>query len=231
MIRLFVGFDQREAAGFHTFVQTVIERTTQLVAITPLVIDGSQRDGSNAFTYTRFLVPELCSFAGHAIFADGADMLCMADLVELWALREPRFAVQVVKHEYRTKFRRKYLGTEMEAPNENYPRKNWSSLVLWNCGHMANFTAREHLRSAHGSFLHRFAWLKDEEIGELHPTWNWLPGEYGENDAAKILHFTEGLPAIPAYRETPHAREWQMANARSLQVPAEVRIAEIASAR
>lgn len=231
MIRIFTGWDQREAIGWHAFAQTVIERTTVPVAITPLAYEGLQKDGTNAFTYSRFLVPELCNFAGHAIFADGADMLCLADLAELWALRNNKVAVQVVKHDYETKFPRKYLGTEMETVNAQYPRKNWSSLVLWNCGHMAHFTAREKLRSSAGSYLHRFSWLKDEEIGELPPVWNWMPDEAGANTAAKILHFTTGIPAIKAHRGVAHSHEWQMAHARSLQVPAEVRIAEVASAR
>lgn len=231
MIKLFIGWDQREAAGCHTFIQSVVENTTAPVAITPLAYEGMQKDGSTAFTFSRFLIPELCNFSGHAIFCDGADMLCLADLAELWALRDSGKAVQVVKHDYQTKYPRKFLGTEMECDNPQYPRKNWSSLILWNCGHMAHFNAREQLRRAPGSYLHRFSWLKDEDIGELHPTWNWLADEHGANVAAKIVHFTAGIPAIPAHRSVAHSKEWQMVNARSLQVPAEVRIAEVASQR
>jgi hypothetical protein len=230
VIRLFLGFDQREAAGFHTFVQSVIENTSAPVAITPLAYDGKQGDGTNAFTYTRFLVPELCGFAGHAIFADGADMLCLADLAELWDMRDAH-PVRVVKHDYKTKFPRKYLGTEMESLNEDYPRKNWSSLILWNCGAIEHFDAREKLRSESGAFLHRFSWLKDNQIGDLPREWNWMPDEQGAHTAAKILHFTVGIPAIPAHRGVAHSREWQMTNARSMETPAQKRIAELASAR
>jgi hypothetical protein len=231
LIRIFTGFDQREAIGWHAFTQSLIERTSVPISITPLAYEGLQKDGTNAFTYSRFLVPELCNFAGHAIFADGADMLCFADLAELWAMRDSKAAVQVVKHDYKTKYPRKYLGTEMESANENYPRKNWSSLILWNCGHMANFEARAKLRDAPGSFLHRFSWLKDSEIGELPAEWNWLADEYGANTAAKILHWTAGIPAINAHRHSAHAGEWQMASARSMESPAQIRIAEVASAR
>ena len=232
MIRIFCGFDQREAAGFYTFVQSVIDHTTVPVSITPLNYSpDAQRDGTNAFTYTRFLVPELCNYAGFAIFADGADMLAMADLAQLWALRDRGKAVQVVKHDYKTRFPRKYLGTEMEAANLDYPRKNWSSLILWNCGHLAHFNAREQLRSEAGSYLHRFAWLKDEEIGELPRDWNWLADEHGVNTGAKILHFTAGIPAIPMHRSAAHSQEWQSMHARSLETPAQRRIAEVASAR
>lgn len=231
MIRLFLGFDQREAAGFHTFVQSVIEKTSVPVAITPLAYDGKQKDGTNAFTYTRFLVPELCGFAGHAIFADGADMLCIADLAELWEMRHRRFAVQVVKHEYKTKHPRKYVGTEMECANEDYPRKNWSSLTLWDCGAIEHFHAREQLRSAPGAFLHRFSWLKDELIGELPIEWNWLPDEYGVNTKAKLLHFTAGIPAIKAHMHVPHSTAWHQSWNRSQETPVEKRIAQLASQR
>jgi lipopolysaccharide biosynthesis glycosyltransferase len=41
-------------------------------------------------------------YSGWAIFADG-DMVCQADISELWALRDDSKAVQVVKHDYQTK--------------------------------------------------------------------------------------------------------------------------------
>src|SRR4051812_11810334 len=110
MIRIFAGFDQRESVGFHAFVQSVIKNTRNPVAITPI---GStdHRDGTNAFIYTRFLVPQLCDYQGYAIFADGADMLALGDFAELWAMRSGWHAVQVVKHDYKTKHPRKYVGT------------------------------------------------------------------------------------------------------------------------
>jgi hypothetical protein len=231
VLKIFTGWDQREAAGWHAFAQSVIERTSIPVAITPLNIIGPQRDGSNAFTYTRFLIPELCNFAGFALYADGADMIALGDLAELWEMRSKDFAVQVVKHDYATKHARKYLGTEMEVANADYPRKNWSSLVLWNCGHQAHFDNREKLRSAPGSYLHRFSWLKDEQIGELPAAWNWIPEEQGVNAGAKILHFSIGIPGIWAHRNAPHAQEWHGFNDRAAEVPAERRIAEVASQR
>jgi lipopolysaccharide biosynthesis glycosyltransferase len=166
------------------------------MAITPLAFENSnQGDGTNAFTYARFLVPELCDFSGFAIFADGADMMANADLAELWALRSPEYAVQVVKHDYKTKHPRKYCGTEMESANSDYPRKNWSSLIIWNCEHRAHWDNRAKLRSRDGAFLHRFGWLKDQDIGELPIEWNWLADEYGANTKAKLLHRRIGYPA------------------------------------
>lgn len=208
MIRLFTGFDQREAIGWHAFTQSVIWHASGPVAIVPLA-QGAQRDGSNAFTYARFSVPELCEFEGWAIFVDGADMICTADIAELWKLRDERFAVQVVKHDYRTKHLRKYIGTAMECGNMDYPRKNWSSVILWNCGHKANrILTAENIADQPGSYLHRFEWLFDDEIGELPHSWNWLPQEFGVNSQAKLLHFTAGIPSIGAYSRGAHTRDF-----------------------
>lgn len=208
VIRLFTGFDPREAVGWHAFCQSVIERSSEAVSITAL--HGEQRDGSNAFTYSRFLVPHLCHFNGMAIFADGADMLLRGDLAELWEMRDPWRAVQVVQHAYQTKHARKYVGTELEAANEDYPRKNWSSLVIWNCAHFANRRLTpEYVSEQSGEFLHRFEWIKDEWIGDLPMSWNWLADEYGESEEAKLLHWTAGIPGFYHYRDAPHAPEWQ----------------------
>lgn len=207
IITLFCGYDLRESIGWHAFTQSVIESCSEPLAIIPIL--GDQYDGSNAFTYSRFLVPDLCGYQGWAIFADGADMLLRADLSELWNLRDKTKAVQVVKHEYKTKNPIKYIGTELETRNEDYPRKNWSSLILWNCGHTAHFKNREALGGSDGKFLHRFQWLKDEEIGELPAVWNWLCDEYGGNPDAKLLHWTSGQPGFYHYKNAPHADEWR----------------------
>src|SRR6056300_842052 len=107
-IRLVVGFDQREAVAFHTFTQSIIEKSSLPLAITPLALQNlggyteTHSDGSNTFIYSRFLTPWLMGFAGWAVFADG-DMICMDDMAKLWALRDDTKAVLVVKHDYKTK--------------------------------------------------------------------------------------------------------------------------------
>ena len=216
MIRLFAGFDEREAVGFHAFVASVLANTTVPVAITPLhanmlrgLYDCGQRDGTNAFIYLRFLVPYLCEFRGSALFVDGADMVCPGDLAELWALRNPHLAVQCVQHDYRTKHPRKYVGTAMEADNADYPRKNWSSVMLINCAHYAwrDLTPAK-VAEMSGSELHRLAFIPERYVGALPAEWNWLADEYGPNPAAKLLHWTAGTPAWPAYANAPHADEW-----------------------
>ncbi|MEY4079277.1 MAG: hypothetical protein RIS80_1046, partial [Actinomycetota bacterium] len=151
---------------------------------TPFLKDyqDHKADGTNSFTYSRFLVPYLQGFQGFAIFADGADMLCRADIAELWDMRDPLKAVQVVKHDYTTCEPRKYVGTQMEAPNSSYPRKNWSSLMLFNCSYpMHNRLTPQYIAQTSGTLLHRLSWLDDSKIGELPKEWNWLD-EYGRND-------------------------------------------------
>jgi len=211
-INVFVGFDQLEAIAYHVFCQSVLEKSTSLINFTPLAHQNlnffkNHNDGSNKFIYSRFLTPFLNEYSGWAIFADG-DMVCNHDITELWNLKDPSKAVQVVKHEYKTKKTVKYLGNK----NEDYPRKNWSSLVLWNCGHPANkVLTPEFIQDKPGSFLHRFSWLDDSQIGELPIEWNWLAIEYPNNPAAKIIHYTLGTPCFKEYSTTSQADIWKQA--------------------
>ncbi len=221
-VRLHVGFDQREAAAYHVFCQSVIERATVPVAFNPLTT-RVQSDGSNAFTLSRFLVPALCNYTGWAIFADG-DMVCETDIAELWELRAAfafNTACAVVKHDYKTKSDRKYIGTPMESYNEDYPRKNWSSLVLWNCGHYANRQlTKDFILEKGGKFLHRFEWLKDEQIGSLPPEWNHLVGE-STSIKSKIRHYTLGIPGIRHYAFSAEAIPWHNSLYSLLECPGE----------
>lgn len=219
LVDLVVGFDQREAVAYHTFCQSVLERASMPVRFTPLAgnaLDGYREthdDGSNAFIYSRFLTPWLMGYRGWAVFADG-DMVCNADIVELWALRDPGKAVLVVKHDYRTTRQVKYLGNR----NEDYPRKNWSSLILWNCAHPANrCLTPELVARSPGAFLHRFAWLDDGLIGELPSAWNWLAIEYPDDPGAKLVHYTLGTPCFSEYADTAMASDWVEAHRRSQQ--------------
>lgn len=216
LLRIFCGFDAREAHGFHVFTDSLIHTSREPVAIIP--IHGDQKDGTNRFTYARFLVPYLCGFEGSAIFLDGSDMLMMADIAELANLYDPRYAVQVIQHHYQTAHPRKYIGTAMEADNEDYPRKNWSSVILWNCAHFKHAWMEPHvLEEMTGSFLHRFAWLNDGDIGALPAEWNVLIGE--QQAEPNIAHFTLGIPAIDHYKDWDFAAEWAAASRQALAVP------------
>ncbi len=212
-ITIVVGFDQKEAVAYHAFCQSVMEKASVPLQIMPLAEKSlnvhfpTQSDGSNKFIYSRFLTPYLNSYQGWAIFADG-DMICQQDIKELWDLRDDSKAVMVVKHDYKTKAAVKYLHNK----NEDYPRKNWSSLILWNCGHPANkLLTPEFIREQTGAFLHRFTWLEEEEIGELNSEWNWLAIEYPENYQAKLIHYTLGTPCFKDYAETSMADLWKAA--------------------
>ena len=210
IISMVVGFDQREAVAYHTFTQSVIEKSSIPVSFIPLAINSlkdykeTHTDKSNDFIYSRFLTPYLCNFNGWAIFADG-DMICQADIKELWDLMDESKALQVVKHDYKTKAQKKYLGNV----NEDYPKKNWSSLILWNCSHPKHkILTPEFIASQTGKYLHRFSWLDENEIGELPKEWNWLAIEYPENKNAKLIHYTLGTPCFKEYKESDMADIW-----------------------
>ena len=199
-IPVYVGFDPREAVAFHVFCHSVLSRTKAQVSFTPVC--GNREDASNTFSKARFNVPEMQGFRGWAIWADG-DMLCRADIQELWDLRQSGFDVMVVKHEYQTKHPIKYLG----ARNEDYPNKNWSSLMLMNCGNAAwRRPSYKALFNGPAGLLHRFSFLEDERIGDLPKEWNWLVSEYPHNESAKLVHYTIGIP--PFYPNCDYSAEW-----------------------
>ncbi len=212
-VRLIVGYDAREAVAYHTFCQSVMEKSTVPLQIVPLVQNSltgyieSHADGSNAFTYSRFLSPYLTDYSGWAIYADG-DMICNDDIKKLWDLKDEKYAVQVVKHDYKTRHTTKYFGSK----NLDYPRKNWSSLILWNCAHERNkILTPEFVSRASGSELHRFSWLSDEIIGELPVGWNWLANEYRVNESAHLIHYTVGTPCFKEFESSEMADFWSAA--------------------
>ena len=210
-INIVIGYDEREAIAYHTCVQSIISNTNSHVNIIPLCLKNfvkyreNHKDGSNEFIYSRFLSPYLMNFTGWVLFLDG-DMICKSDLKELWDQRNEKYAIQVVKHDYQTKMNKKYFGNV----NENYPRKNWSSVVLWNCEHIKNrCLIPDFVNKRNGAFLHRFQWLTDDLIGELDKTWNWLAIEYEENPDAKIVHYTLGTPCFDKFHDTSMASYWK----------------------
>ena len=213
MLKLFVGYDPREACVYHTFCQSVIEHASQPVSFIPLHQDSlsgfdGERDGTNQFIYSRYLIPSLLNFQGYAMFCVG-DMIVTDDIYKLFELRDPDKAVQVVKHDYTTDHPLKYIGTPLQNSNIDYPRKNWSSVTIWNCGHPSNgVLTKKFVSEASGAVLHRFQWLHDDEIGELPVEWNHLVGEYPANPEAKLYHHTLGSPGFEFYRECESSKEW-----------------------
>ena len=160
---------------------------------------------STDFAFTRFLVPHLSGYSGWSLFID-CDFLFTKDVSELYNMREEKYAVICVKHDYTPKNSIKMDGQKQVA----YPRKNWSSCVLWNCNHQSNkVITPEAVNSESGAYLHRFQWLQDSEIGELPLEWNWLEGEYDKpEEPPAVIHFTNGGPWFKECQNVEYADLW-----------------------
>lgn len=206
---IYIGYDPREDAAYKVCKNSILSRATGDVRVLALALPNitdiftrpiEERDGklwcpiseapmSTEFAISRFAVPFLEDKGWH-LFMD-CDMICTTDIQELFALADNRYAVMVVKHKQETG-----SDTKMDGQVQTYySRKNWSSVVLWNCEHPAHkrLTLND-LNSWPGRDLHAFKWLEDEEIGELPKEWNHLVGVNPPNPDAKIIHYTLGGP-------------------------------------
>ncbi|APV49637.1 glycosyltransferase [Betaproteobacteria bacterium GR16-43] len=213
MIRVFIGYDEREAGAFSVLSYSIHQRATQPVSITPVMLDQLKPAGlywreanalaSTDFSFSRFLTPYLCGFQGWAIFTDN-DMLVRDDIAKLWALRDERFAVQVVKHHHVPKEETKFLG----RVQTKYEKKNWSSVMLMNCAKCTTLTP-DYVNNASGLELHQFKWLaSDDLIGELPARWNHLVGYDAYREDAALVHFTSGGPYFAEYEKCDYAQDW-----------------------
>jgi hypothetical protein len=212
-IPIYIGYDSREAVAYHVCVQSIIENCSEPDRLSFHPVTGERRDGSNDFIYARFLVPWRQFFHGHAIFIDG-DMIVRGDILELWEMRLYNLGAQVVRRtDYETKHPVKYLGNR----NENYPRKNWSSVILWNCGYGANRVLfPEYVQNESGASLHRFQWLNDSAVGELPQEWNRLVLEEPVHAGDKLLHYTIGTPCFAEYADCEASEDWHKTYARAI---------------
>lgn len=160
---------------------------------------------STEFALTRFLVPHMAG-EGWALFMD-CDMLVRGNISRLFEEADPSKAVMVVKHDHKPD-----SDTKMDGQTQTrYARKNWSSVVLFNCDHPSNKELTvERVNSWRGLDLHQFKWLADHEIGELDVRWNYLVGTNTREDCTDpaIVHFTEGLPSMPGRADCEYAKEW-----------------------
>jgi hypothetical protein len=178
----------------------------------PFTTEGNQRidtrDGkpfSTDFSFTRFLVPALQEYKGWALCTD-SDFLFRTDIKDLFDLADDKYAVMCVQHDHRPKENIKMDGQRQEL----YFRKNWSSMILWNCSHPANAKLTvEMVNNSPGSFLHAFKWLEDEQIGALPEGWNWLDGWSSPEIDPEIVHMTRGIPTMKGYEDIPYADEWR----------------------
>jgi hypothetical protein len=158
---------------------------------------------STAFAVSRFLTPLLCQ-GGYALFVD-CDVVFVRDVREMLGEIEPGKAVYVVKHDYSPA-----AGVKMNNQSQTrYPRKNWSSVCLWNVDHPAIRRLSLHdVNTRPGRDLHAFYFLHDDEIGSLDPAWNWLVDEQPRPFRLGIAHFTLGTPNTPGHEGSAHAALW-----------------------
>tara|TARA_A100001015_G_scaffold284688_1_gene351426 strand:- start:6853 stop:7542 length:690 start_codon:yes stop_codon:yes gene_type:complete len=219
MNKVFVGYDPREDIAYQVCKHSIARRNKE-VLVRPLVQKELREAGwytrpidplsSTEFTFTRFLIPELCDYKGWALFMD-CDMILLTDIQELFDQADEKYAVMCVHHDYTPR-----EGFKMDGQKQSiYPRKNWSSVMLFNCGHPSNKQINSSVvnnTEITGKYLHRFSWLQDTEIGQLSHEWNWLTDWYKEPEDGKpkLLHYTEGGPWFENYRDCDYHKEWKI---------------------
>jgi lipopolysaccharide biosynthesis glycosyltransferase len=211
LIRVFIGFDSRESVAYSVLAHSIQVRASVPVSITPLMLSQlkpmfsrqTHPLQSTEFSFSRFLVPQLSAFEGWSLFTD-CDMLVLDDIARLWALRDDRYAVMVVKHDHRPRESVKFLG----APQSAYAKKNWSSVMLFNNARCKVLTP-DYVNTASGLDLHQFKWIAgDDLIGELPQRWNHLVGYDAPTSEVSLVHYTIGGPYFTEYTDCEHARVW-----------------------
>ena len=217
-VTVYIGWDSRESIAAEVCKYSILKHATIPVDVVFLKQDELKMRGwysrdvdklaSTEFTFTRFLIPELNQFKGTAIFMD-CDMLVLDDIATLLRQVKKSKAVTCVHHDYTPE-----EGIKMDGQVQTvYPRKNWSSMVVWNCGHKANKHVTKELVNnplTTGKYLHRFSWLLDKDIGSVGAEWNWLVGWYKESKTNKpsIIHYTEGGPWFEDYQDCEYSDIW-----------------------
>jgi lipopolysaccharide biosynthesis glycosyltransferase len=234
---IWIGWDPREAAAFAVARDTMRKHCISPIPIKGVVLDElraqglytrphSMRDGriwddisdapcATEFSNARFLVPTLVKkvrkygyWQRWAMFLD-CDMLVRGGNIEkLFASLDPEKAVYVVKHNHVPAETTKMDGQIQTT----YSRKNWSSFMIFQVDHLANeLLTPDLVNSVPGRDLHGFCWLRDEEIGELDPAWNYLVGHTQIEHEPNVVHFTDGLPFMAGYESVEFSDEWRQA--------------------
>ena len=231
---VYIGYDEKEDTAYEVLKFSLERIATKPIRVVPIkknliermgiytrksnMIHGQQYDEidgkpfSTEFSFSRFLVPALNMYQGYALYMD-CDMYIRADVNELFELCENSYyPLWCVKHKYAPKKGIKMDGKEQQP----YPRKNWSSLMMFNCGHEVNEKLTpEAVNTKSGRWLHTFQWLPDKEadIGTIPEEWNWLDNHSSEDIEAKNVHFTTGGPWFNKWgssreKDTKYAVEW-----------------------
>ena len=216
MINIYIGWDSKEPEAYDVCKYSIEKRSSVPVNIQPLKIKKFREDkiywrpddiGSTEFTITRFLVPYLNEFKGWGMFVD-CDFLFLDDVAKLFENFDESKAVMVAKHDYQPTEETKFLNNKQYI----YPRKNWSSLMLFNCEHCNNREMTVYnVNNVAPGFLHQFKWLKDDHIGEISHEWNWLEGHYKEplDGSPKAVHYTRGGPWFDDWKHVEYAELWE----------------------
>lgn len=231
MINVFIGFDPKEAGAFSVLAYSIHEHASQPVCVTPLMLtqlkDVYKRERnplqSTEFSFSRFLTPYLSNYEGWSIFMD-CDMLVTEDIVNLWNMRDDRYAVMCVKHDHQPTEDIKFL----DAVQTKYQKKNWSSVMMFNNAKCRALTP-EYVNTATGLELHQFKWLaNDDLIGEIPQRWNHLVGYNEPNPNAALIHYTIGGPYFHEYADCEHNQAWFDARDRMLHVSQRAKKSEAA---
>ena len=212
IINIYIGFDPRETVAFHVLAHSIHMRTSLPVRIMPVMLSQLGKTftrerhalQSTDFSFSRFLTPALSDFTGWSVFMD-CDMLVLDDIAELFALRDERYAVMVVKHDHVPREQKKFL----DQPQTPYQKKNWSSVMLFNNA-QCRALSPGYVNTASGLELHQFKWLaNDDLIGEIPSRWNHLVGYHPPRRDAALVHYTLGGPYFDEYRDCEYAQEWR----------------------
>lgn len=214
-LRVFVGWDAREAIAFDVCRYSLLRRSSAKIDVSPIRLQDLRNEGlywrdddplaSTEFTYSRFLTPYLAGFRGLAIYCD-CDFLWLDDVAKLAGQIDPAMAVSCVQHDYTPRETTKMDGRVQTV----YPRKNWSSLMVFNAAHPScRALTPELVNTAEPAFLHRMGWATDPEIGSLDTRWNWLEGWSGRGASTPgAVHFTRGGPWFEQWGDVDYADLW-----------------------
>jgi len=214
--KIFVGHDAREDIAWAVCRHSINRHASHAVGIYPLKqpnlrelgLYTREPDGpaSTEFSLTRFLTPFLAGGSDWSVFVD-CDVLFTTDVHALLDRLDPSKAIYVVKHDYIPANAIKMDGKGQSV----YPRKNWSSFMVFNGRHPAvKALTPDIVNTASPAFLHRFGWIPDDGlIGELGIEWNFLVGEYAKPDQLPSnIHFTNGGPWFPEWVDVDYGDLW-----------------------
>ena len=214
MNKVYIGFDKKEEVAYDVCKFSIERNLTKKIEINSLIQNELREKNiyyrpidnlsTTDFSLTRFLVPYLSEYKGFSIFVD-LDFLFTKDINILFDSVDKTKAVSVVKHDYKPTNKTK--GSNL--PQHIYPRKNWSSLIVFNNEHPSNKKLNlDIVNNETPQFLHRFSWLDDSEIGEVSHEWNYLVGWYSDVKKPKGIHYTEGGPWFDNYKDCDFSKEW-----------------------